>query len=222
MGNASLFSGNAVSQDYAKLQAPAVLSKISYTRQGSIVSQHTTNNGTMMDISVEIIPGEGRVLVETKPLMGLAFQQAANTAVQVAASKTKTDLSGNDVIVSINSPGAIPEVDGPSAGALMTAVMIAAIEHHDLDQNVTLTGTIDSAGHVGAIGGVLEKAQAAKQYGKTLILIPQDNSNLVTSERTAADPDRSGTKSPESQNGGCKTVYRTEYRDSCRVCTDYR
>ena len=182
MSNASLFSGNAVSQDYAKLQAPAVLSRICYTCQGSVVSQHTTNNGTMMDISVEIIPGEGRVLVETKPLMGLAFQQAANTAVQVAASQTKTDLSGNDVIVSIHSPGAIPDVDGPSAGALMTAVMIAAIEHHDLDQNITLTGTIDSTGHVGAIGGVLEKAQAAKQYGKTLILIPQDNSNLVTSE----------------------------------------
>jgi len=176
-----VFSGNVISQDNARLQAPAVMSKISYSRQGSVVSKHTTTNGTMMDISVEIVPGEGRVLVETKPLMGVVFQKAANTAVQVAASHAKANLSGNDVIVSIYSPGEIPEVDGPSAGALMTAVTIAAIGHHELDQNVTLTGTIDSAGHVGAIGGVLEKAQAAKQYGKTLILVPQENSNLVIS-----------------------------------------
>ena len=42
-----------------------------------------------------------------------------------------------------------------------------------------MTGTIDQYGHVGAIGGVIEKAKAAKESGKTLFLLPKENSQLV-------------------------------------------
>ncbi len=42
----------------------------------------------MINISVEIGPGKGRVLVQTKPLMGTVFQDAANTAVYIAQNKT--------------------------------------------------------------------------------------------------------------------------------------
>ncbi len=73
----------------------------------------------------------------------------------------------------------IPSVDGPSAGALMTLLVISAIEKKELKNNVTLTGTIDQYGHVGAIGGVVEKAKAANDSGKTLFLLPRENSQLV-------------------------------------------
>ncbi len=178
-GNISPFLAGNRSGDFATLQAPAVMTTVSYSRQGRFIFQQTDTNGTMMDISVEIIPGQGRVLVQTTPLMGVVFQDAANTAVLVAASQTSTDLSGQDVVVSIHAPGEIPEVDGPSAGALMSAVTVAALEHRGLNQSVTLTGTIDPAGHIGQIGGVVEKAQAARQFGKTLFLLPQENSNLL-------------------------------------------
>ena len=38
-----------------------------------------------------------------------------------------------------------------------------------------MTGTINQDGSIGAIGGVLEKAQAAKESGKKLLLIPEEN-----------------------------------------------
>jgi PDZ domain-containing secreted protein len=44
---------------------------------------------------------------------------------------------------------------------------------------VTVTGTIDGNGQIGAIGGVVEKATAAKASGKTLFLLPRENSNLT-------------------------------------------
>ena len=40
-----------------------------------------------------------------------------------------------------------------------------------------MTGTIDQYGHVGAIGGVIEKAKAAKESGKTLFLLPKRIAN---------------------------------------------
>ncbi len=159
----SLIEGSAI------LQGPAVMQD----------STGTITQGTMLNISVEIRPGEGRVLVETKPLMGIVFQDAANTAVFVAQNVTGKSLSGSDVIFSVEAQDQIPAVDGPSAGALMTALAIAALTDQEPNPSITLTGTIDSNGHVGAIGGVVEKAQAAKDSGKTEILLPRDNAQLV-------------------------------------------
>jgi predicted S18 family serine protease len=158
---------------FATIQGPAV-------RQGiDPQSGQTVNEGTMINISVEIRPGEGRALVHTVPLMGIVFQDAANTAVYVAQNLTGKSLAGSDVIFSVEAQDQIPAIDGPSAGALMTSLVIAALTDQTPRQDITLTGTIDPHGNVGAIGGVVEKAQAAKAAGKTEILLPRENAQLV-------------------------------------------
>ncbi len=172
-------TGPGQTYEYAELQAPAVMTTVMYERRGPFMYRNLVENGTMMNISVEILPGQGRVLVHTTPLMGVVFQDAANTAVSLAENRTRTNLSGSDVIFSIEAGSEIPEVDGPSAGALMAVLAEAAITHRGPDQGVTLTGTIDGNGHVGPIGGVIEKAQAARDAGKGLILLPEENSRIV-------------------------------------------
>lgn len=167
-------------EGFATLQGPAVYQRVQQDPTDPFGRQSVSEEGTLMNISVEVRPGKGRVLVQTTPLMGVVFQDAANTAVFVAENKTGKTLSGSDVIFSVNAEGQVPGVDGPSAGALMTLLSISAIDNSKLNDNITLTGTIDNEGKVGAIGGVLEKAQAAKAGGKTLFLIPRENSELVT------------------------------------------
>jgi predicted S18 family serine protease len=167
-------------QGFATLQGPAVFQTIEADRTGPFVRQSVSEEGALLNISVEIRPGKGRVLVQTTPLMGIIFQDAANTAVFVAESKTGRQLTSSDIIFSITAEEEIPGVDGPSAGALMTLLTISAIENSTLDDSITLTGTIDTEGNIGEIGGVLEKAEAAEAGGKTLFLIPRENSRLVT------------------------------------------
>jgi predicted S18 family serine protease len=163
----------------AVLQGPAVLQQIQYTGNSPFARGQVVQTGVMLNITAEVKPGKGRVLVDTQPLMGVVFQDAANTAVYVAENRTGVSLAGSDVIFSINAPGQVPSVDGPSAGALMTLLAISAIEKKPLREDVTLTGTIDQDGNVGAIGGIVEKAQAAKDSGKSLFLLPRANANLL-------------------------------------------
>ncbi|MBC7086528.1 MAG: ATP-dependent protease [Methanomethylovorans sp.] len=163
----------------ASLQAPAVYQSIEQVIDGPFIRQRVTEKGSMMNISVEVEPGKGRVLVETKPLMGLVFQDTANTAVFVAQNITGANLMSSDTIFSIHAVGEVPAVDGPSAGALMTLIMISALTNEQLNNSVTMTGTIDQYGNIGQIGGVIEKAQAAKDSGKELFLLPRDNRRLV-------------------------------------------
>ncbi|HMA04527.1 MAG TPA: S16 family serine protease [Methanomicrobiales archaeon] len=164
----------------AVLQGPAVLQQIQSGGNNPFSQGQVIQSGVMLNITAEVRPGEGRVLVDTQPLMGVVFQDAANTAVYVAQNRTGVSLAGSDVIFSINAPGQVPAVDGPSAGALMTLLVISAIEKKPLREDVTLTGTIDENGNVGAIGGIPDKARAAKDAGKSLLLLPRANANLVT------------------------------------------
>lgn len=164
----------------ASLQAPAVFQEVETKQEGPFDLESVSENGTLINISVETQTGKGRVLVQTTPLMGVVFQSAANTAVFVAQNKTGTLLSRSDTIFSITAEDEIPGVDGPSAGALMTLLTISAINGTPLNQSITLTGTIDDEGNIGAIGGVLEKAKAAKEGGKTLLLLPRENSKFIT------------------------------------------
>ncbi len=169
----------------ASLDAPAVLQRSVYEQDGPFVTERIEQEGSLLNVSVEILPGRGRILVNTTPLMGEVFQDAANTAVYVAQKKTGRNLSASDVIFSIMAEDRVPAVDGGSAGALMTLLMVSAIEGTQPRPDVILTGTIDQDGSVGAIGGVVEKATAAKEAGKTLFLLPRENDQLVRyTERT--------------------------------------
>jgi predicted S18 family serine protease len=204
-------------EGFATLQGPAVYQKVQEDPSDPFGRQSVTEEGTLMNISVEIRPGKGRVLVQTTPLMGVVFQDAANTAVFVAENKTGKALTSSDIIFSVNAPGEIPGVDGPSAGALMTLLTVSAIDNKTLNDSITLTGTIDNNGNVGAIGGAFEKAQAAKAGGKTLFLIPRENSDLVTYklvERhyggitvTQREPETADTKEYIEQNVGIRVEY---------------
>jgi predicted S18 family serine protease len=67
----------------------------------------------------------------------------------------------------------------------MTLLAIAALENRTINPSVTLTGTIREDGHIGAIGGAVEKAEAAKENGLTMFLMPLDNQALtIFSEQT--------------------------------------
>ncbi len=166
------FLGNAT------MQAPAIVQRVELIERGPFIRERITEEGAMLDISVEMVPGKGRVLVQTVPLMGVVFQDTANIAVSLAQERTGANISQNDVIFSITANEEIPGVDGPSAGALMTILMISSINSTPPNPLVTVTGTIDEQGHVGAVGGILEKAQISKETGKELILIPEDNRQL--------------------------------------------
>ncbi|MSY22787.1 MAG: hypothetical protein F2668_07390, partial [Actinobacteria bacterium] len=64
------------------------------------------------------------------------------------------------------------EIDGPSAGALMTVGSLAAIAGEQISESITMTGTVLPDGSVGAVAGIPAKIRAAAEAGFTQVLIP--------------------------------------------------
>ncbi len=131
--------------------------------------------GELLQLSVEVRPGDGSVYFSTEPLVGVYTQSSEKTAVEIAmglANKTEEDY---DVLFKISESSSARIVDGPSAGAAMTVLVLAAVENRTIRKDATITGTIEDDGRVGEVGGVLEKAKAASLRGLGYFVVPEQD-----------------------------------------------
>lgn len=97
----------------------------------------------------------------------------------VAESVTGVSLSKTDVILTITAGQEVEIVDGASAGAAITTALLATIRREGIDQEACMTGTINSDGSIGAVGGVPEKALAAAKIGSKRFYVPKGQGTVV-------------------------------------------
>jgi PDZ domain-containing protein len=71
----------------------------------------------------------------------------------------------------------LQDVGGPSAGLMFALGIVEKLTPGSLTDgaHVAGTGTIDDAGHVGAIGGITQKLIGARRAGATVFLVPPGN-----------------------------------------------
>lgn len=79
----------------------------------------------------------------------------------VAASNTRNVLlTDNEFLLKVRG-----FIDGPSAGMLMAATMLALMRGDTLRENVTITGTVNPDGTIGPVAGINFKMEGAKRAG---------------------------------------------------------
>ena len=145
----------------------------------AVKSGDTGYEGVVLNITINIIPGTGRILVNTMPHIGIDLQTSIDVARSVAINYTGVDLSGFDIILSVSAEEEVDVVDGPSAGGIITAILISLLLNRTLNTSVYMTGTINPDGTIGPVGGVIEKAIAAAKEGGKVFLLPKGESEVT-------------------------------------------
>ncbi len=138
--------------------------------------------GAVSDVNVSIEPGTGYVFVATKPLTGSDFQETAQTAADVAAARAHVDLNRQDVKFVVHVPEKVDAVDGPSAGLPMAIAVYSAMTGKPTNKYVYGTGAIESDGTVSRVGGVYWKALAAAKSGAKVIVVPNGETVVSTTD----------------------------------------
>ena len=138
----------------------------------------TETGGDVLFIEATLLPGGNQNIILTGQL-GNVMQESARAALShLRANAEQVGLAADflakhDLHVHVPA-GAIPK-DGPSAGVTMAAAILSAARHQPLRQDVAMTGEITLSGLVLPVGGIREKALAARRLGIRTVILPALN-----------------------------------------------
>ncbi len=163
---------------------------VSYARSGQLpllaVSQTQKGYvGSLAQLHLEVSPGTGRVFIDTFPLTRLDTQVSTRFANQIACRQTNVNCQLYDFFYTIRADTSI--IGGPSAGAAVSALTIATLENLRVEGRTSITGSINSGGVVGPVGGLKEKIDAASRVGIRKVLIPSGTAFYRREDNTSID-----------------------------------
>ena len=153
------------------LSVPAVSAKEGTTRLLALISKADKDYGTAASLDLDLQQGNNHVFLETFPPTKVSTQVSMRFAQQITCSVLDIDCSDYDFFYTIRSlPGV---VGGPSAGAAAAVLTASLLLDKPLRKDAAITGTINSGGLIGSVGGIKGKIKAASENGINLVLIPQ-------------------------------------------------
>ena len=138
----------------------------------------TETGGEVLFIEATLLPGGNQNIILTGQL-GNVMQESARAALSHLRARaedmglSQDFLAKHDLHVHVPA-GAIPK-DGPSAGVTMATAILSAALNRAVRQDVAMTGEITLSGLVLPVGGIREKALAARRYGIKTLIIPALN-----------------------------------------------
>jgi ATP-dependent Lon protease len=137
----------------------------------------TEAGGDVIFVEATLMKGKGTLTLTGQ--LGDVMKESAQAALSYVRSKEK-DLgisadafAQNDLHIHVPA-GAIPK-DGPSAGITMATAIASAFTSRPVRKDVAMTGEITLRGRVLPIGGLKEKALAAKRMGIGTVVVPKRN-----------------------------------------------
>jgi ATP-dependent Lon protease len=151
-----------------RVSRPGVATGVAWTESG----------GDVLFIEASLLPaGHGNVTLTGQ--LGNVMQESARAAVSHIRSITKElgvpadFLNTHDLHIHVPA-GAIPK-DGPSAGVTMATAIVSALRNQTIKEDVAMTGEITLSGLVLPVGGIREKALAARRHGIKTFILPALN-----------------------------------------------
>jgi ATP-dependent Lon protease len=147
---------------------PGVATGVAWTEAG----------GDVLYIEASLMPGGHGNLTLTGQL-GNVMQESARAALShIRQNATELGIPGDflskqDLHIHVPA-GAIPK-DGPSAGVTIATAIVSAARGVPIEPDVAMTGEITLSGLVLPVGGIREKALAARRQGIRTFILPEMN-----------------------------------------------
>jgi endopeptidase La len=147
---------------------PGVATGVAWTEAG----------GDVLFVEAALLPG-GNGNVTLTGQLGAVMQESARAALShirqhAAALGIPAEFLGKQDLHVHVPAGAIPK-DGPSAGVTMATAIVSAAKGVPVDDTVAMTGEITLSGLVLPVGGIREKALAARRQGIKTFILPKLN-----------------------------------------------
>ncbi len=160
----------------------SIYAKEARTKLLAVVETPTGYEGSMADLSLKITAGTGNVYMDTSQLTKFDTQISTRFAKEIACDFLDVDCSQYDFTYTIKASSSI--IGGPSAGAATAVLTASLLDGFIMDESIGITGTIDSGGLIGSVGGLKAKLEAAAGAGLKKVLIPNGERYIEENNQT--------------------------------------
>ncbi|MDI6744347.1 MAG: endopeptidase La [Thermodesulfovibrionales bacterium] len=137
----------------------------------------TESGGDIIYVEATTMRGKGSLTLTGQ--LGDVMKESAQAALSYVRSRAKLLGIKDDVFsktdLHIHVPAGATPKDGPSAGITMATAIASALTGKPVRKDTAMTGEVTLRGRVLPIGGLKEKALAAKRMGIKHIVIPKRN-----------------------------------------------
>ena len=158
-----------------------------YKRSLAIVGvEKETGLGRLAILKVELVAGEGRLLINVPPYEDESTQKSFFDAIRAAEHETRRSLGEIDVIASLENLSEETTITGPSASAAMALAIVAIIrfkenlEPNEIRQDAVVSAYISTTGELNPVGEIEAKYQAVREAGVfSLFVVASDQSGYL-------------------------------------------
>lgn len=126
--------------------------------------------GSKIDLTLKIKPGSGEIFTDLNSIKEIDTQISIFNSQKVACNLFELDCENYDFYYEFHGDSFI--LKGPSASSAIAILVATTMQNQKLDPTITMTGSLNSGGIIGNVGGVEEKIETATQEGLQNILIP--------------------------------------------------
>jgi uncharacterized protein len=183
---------------------------------------NTATSGGTATMNLQISPGDGNVFIDSYPLTQLDTQISTRFAKEVACDYTNRDCDEVNFYYTIRASSSV--VGGPSAGAAASVLTSALLNNESLEDKTVITGTINSGGYIGPVGGIDEKIEAATAKGFNTVIIPKYstvNGETLVNESTINDDIKTETVTQLDEAYEAFTGIPTNHSNTIDVNDEY-
>lgn len=137
----------------------------------------TSTGGDIIFVEATRMPGKGSLILTGH--LGEVMKESAEAALSAVRSRSQSLGLPEDFFlkqdIHVHVPAAAIPKDGPSAGITMYTALLSLVRGRPVQSGVAMTGEITLRGQVLQVGGIKEKALAAKRAGLTTVVLPDRN-----------------------------------------------
>jgi len=137
---------------------------VNENKQGIIVS------GSTINLSLEIKPGTGKVFSNLNTLEEIDTQISIINSQKISCDIFELNCNKYDFFYTFDGNAVV--LKGPSASSAIGIITAKTVNKEKIDKSTVITGSLNSGGIIGNVGGVDKKIEVAKNFGFKKILIP--------------------------------------------------
>lgn len=141
----------------------------------SLLAVSENDNGdisgsSLIDLNLRIERGSGDIFVNMNSIKDIDTQVSIINSQKVACDIFELDCNSYDFYYSFDGNSVL--LKGPSASSAVALLVAKTLEFEKLNDKSVITGSLNSGGLIGNVGGVEEKIKLAKKKGFKRVLVP--------------------------------------------------